>query len=291
VPIILAKYYFTDQDLKNKYDAKWALVTGGSSGIGKALVQRLAKMKLNIVIVALDDELLSTFHKEISETYPNLEFRAVGVNLSQRNGDYDYLNIIKEKTNDIDVQILINCAGYLLLKGFVKAELNAQMANIECNAISTFRITHHFMCKMVEKKQKGAITFISSTAAYFPAPGNTSYASGKAFLANMATCLSIEGKPYGIDVTCLMPGPMMTRFYENQPKLDVLNFMMMISDTPDTVADVLVKSVGRMAWRDSSLWALSNRLIIKMVDMNLLCAFFAWGQKYLPDYKKNPDLS
>jgi hypothetical protein len=65
----------------------------------------------------------------------------------------------------------------------------------------------------------------------------------------------------------------------------------MISDTPDTVADILLKSIGRMAWRDSSLWAVSNRLIIKVVDMNLLVWLFAWGQKYLPDYKKNPDLS
>jgi len=185
----------------------------------------------------------------------------------------------------------MNCAGYLVIMGFVKMEINAQLANIECNTISTYRITHHFMTQMVQKKLKGAITFVSSTAAYFPAPGNCSYASGKAFLTNMASVLAIEGKNYGIDVTCLMTGPMRTRFYDNLPKLDVLNFMLMISDTPETVAAVLIKSVGRMAWRDSSMWAVSNRLIIKMVDMNLLCSLFAWGQKFLPDFKKNPQLS
>jgi hypothetical protein len=65
----------------------------------------------------------------------------------------------------------------------------------------------------------------------------------------------------------------------------------MISDTPETVADLLIKSVGRLAWRDASVWAFSNRLIVKVIDMNLLCMFIAWGQKYLPDYKKNPQLS
>jgi len=291
VPILLARYYFTDQDLKKKYNASWALVTGGSSGIGKSLVQKLAKQKLNVVIVALDDELLRNFYKEIAETYPSLQFRAVGVNLGKRDADYDYMKVIQEKTDDIKIQIVMNCAGYLILKGFVKTDMQAQLTNIECNTISTLRITHHFMCKMVENKLKGAITFVSSTAAYFPSPGNTAYASGKAFLSNMATCLAIEGKPYGIDITCLMSGPMMTRFYEGQPKLDVLNFMMNISDTPDTVADVLIKSIGRLSWRDSSLWAVSNRLIIKVIDVNLLVELFAWGQKYLPDYKKNPQLS
>jgi len=229
--------------------------------------------------------------KEINETFPNQEFRAIGVNLGKRDSEYDYLEIIKSKTSDIDIQLVFNCAGYLILKGFVKSDLESQLTNIECNTISTFRITHHFMTKMVEKKLKGAISFVSSTAAFFPSPGNTAYASGKAFLSSMACCLAIEGKPYGIDVTCLMSGPMMTRFYDNQPKLDVLDFMKMISDTPETVSDILLRSIGRLAWRDSSLWALSNRLIIKMIDMNLLCNFFAWGQKFLPDYKKNPQLS
>jgi len=87
-----------------------------------------------------------------------------------------------------------------------------------------------------------------------------------------------------------MSGPMMTRFYENQPKLDVLNLMKKISDTPDTVATVLLKSIGKLTWRDSSLWALSNRIIVKVIDNNLLCILFAWGQQYLPDYKKHPDI-
>jgi len=290
IPILNTKFA-KPQDVKKKYSAEWALVTGGSSGIGKALVERLAKQKLNVVIVALDDDLLKNFHKEISETYPNQKFRAVGVNLGKRDDNYDYLELIKKNTDDVTVQILFNCAGYLILKGFVKADLNSQITNIECNAVSAFRITHHFMSKMVEKKVKGCITFVSSVVAYFPAPGNTAYASGKGFLANMATSLSIEGKPYGIDVTCIFPGPMNTRFYEGQPKLDILDFMKMISDTPQTVADVLLTCVGKVTWRDISLYAILSRFSVRIIDPNLMCPFLAWSQTYLPDYKKNPQLS
>ena len=46
-----------------QYKAKWALVTGCSSGIGKAIAQKLAEQELNVVLVSLPDELLDTTHK------------------------------------------------------------------------------------------------------------------------------------------------------------------------------------------------------------------------------------
>jgi len=55
------------QDLKKKYNAKWAMVSGGSSGLGRALVQKLANQGLNIVIVALDDDLLKKTGEELKK--------------------------------------------------------------------------------------------------------------------------------------------------------------------------------------------------------------------------------
>ena len=61
------------QDLKKRYNAQWALVTGGSSGIGKALCIRLLSQGLNVVIAALDDDLLKKTTAELKKAYPNLE--------------------------------------------------------------------------------------------------------------------------------------------------------------------------------------------------------------------------
>lgn len=75
-------------DLKKKYGASWGLVTGSSSGIGKAIAVKLAEQNINVVLVALDDDLLKTTTQELKAKYPSLQFRSIGVDLSGASGDY-----------------------------------------------------------------------------------------------------------------------------------------------------------------------------------------------------------
>jgi hypothetical protein len=58
------------QDLKKKYGAEWAVVTGGSSGIGKAIVERLCQQNINVIILAVPDALLSETTAEMEKSYP-----------------------------------------------------------------------------------------------------------------------------------------------------------------------------------------------------------------------------
>jgi|TARA_B110000977_G_C10974860_1_gene453762 short-subunit dehydrogenase len=104
------------QDLKRKYDAQWALVTGSSSGIGKSLASRLASQGLNIVMVALNDRLLDDAVSELKTTFKSGQFIKVGVDL----GVPGYLDIIAEATKDLDVQIVFNNAGFMLTGFFDK---------------------------------------------------------------------------------------------------------------------------------------------------------------------------
>ena len=116
-------------DLKKRYDATWALVTGGGSGIGKALAFKLAKQGLNVVVVSLDDDFLKGTMEQLKETFPDLEFRSVGVNFAP---GVDYLKQIKEATKDIDIQIVFNNAGFLVTGFFDQAPLGKLLVNMEC---------------------------------------------------------------------------------------------------------------------------------------------------------------
>ncbi|GAM23994.1 hypothetical protein SAMD00019534_071690 [Acytostelium subglobosum LB1] len=290
IPLILAAYKWGPQDLKKKYNAKWALVSGASSGIGRAVATKLAQQGLNVVLVALDDEALKGTHQSLSTQFPNQQFRAVGVNLGRADETYDYMPIIEKATKDIDVQILINNAGYIQLSAFFRSPIAKQLANLECNMMSHVKLTHFFLSKMVEKKLKGCITFTSSQSAFFPAPSCSTYGGGKAFLAEFAASLAIECHNYGIDVLCLMSGPIMTQFYDKAPKLSAFKFFHSISDTPDTAADIMLNGVGHITWRDSSLFTMASRLVVKVIDMNLLIAGIARGQGLSSDFKNHPEL-
>ena len=116
-------------DLKKRYNATWALVTGGGSGIGKALAFKLAKQGLNVVVVSLDDDFLKETMAQLKENFPDLEFRSVGVNFAP---GVDYLKQIKEATKDIDIQIVFNNAGFLVTGFFDQAPLGKLLVNMEC---------------------------------------------------------------------------------------------------------------------------------------------------------------
>lgn len=108
-------------------------MSGASSGLGKAISHNLARQGLNIVLCALDDTLLAETHKEFVKKsvhlfrhdwftvrYPKLEFRKVGCNLGDPKGSY--LQIIKDATADISVQVVFSNAGYIIISVCIFSE-------------------------------------------------------------------------------------------------------------------------------------------------------------------------
>lgn len=111
VPVVYANL-LPPVNLKKKYGAQWALVTGASSGIGKSLAEALAAQGLNVVLVALNDELLQKTFAELRTRYPAVEFRSVGVDLTRADGSY--ISVIDKATRDLHVPIHFLNAGFMV---------------------------------------------------------------------------------------------------------------------------------------------------------------------------------
>lgn len=272
-----------EQDLKKKYEAKWALVTGSSSGIGKALAKRLAEQGIDVVLVSLDDPLLQETYDELVRQFPERSFRKVGVNLGQPG----YMPHIQGATEDIDVQLVFNNAGYMLTGFFLQTPVEKQMENLECNAVCAMQITHHFVKKMKDKKMKGCVVFTSSAAASMPSPFTVLYAATKSFLSSFGASLAAEVKCYGIDVLVVHPSPVASRFYDKAHKLDALDFFKKFSVGPSELPDVIFGSIGRTVWRDIGPVAVLFRLLMKLVDYNFLATLTANTAHTMKDFKRH----
>ncbi len=89
------------RNLKKAYKAEWAIVTGGSSGIGLSLCNKLAAQGLNVVVAALENDLLPKAMKQLQADFPNQEFISVPVDLSKDG----YVEQIKEATKGLTIQV------------------------------------------------------------------------------------------------------------------------------------------------------------------------------------------
>lgn len=283
---VLAEIFMTLRpvpDLKKKYDATWALVTGGGSGIGKSLCFKLASQGLNVVIVSLDDDFLKDTTKELKKAYPDLEFRSVACNFSP---GQPYMEKIIEATKDITVQCIFNNAGFIVTGFLDQSPIGKILANIECNATASVNVTHHFLSKLVTLKKKGCIVFTSSVAAYTPTPFASMYASTKAFISQFAASINIEVSNLGIDVCAVHPSPVASNFYANvEHKIDLMEAAQKQAVAPDNLPDEIFKSVGACPYRDIGGMAIGTRMGTFFLPYYFMSMMFAFAAPLLPDYK------
>ncbi|KAI8364784.1 uncharacterized protein BYT42DRAFT_590412 [Radiomyces spectabilis] len=274
-----------EQNLKKKYNAQWALVTGGSSGIGAAIVRKLASQGLNVVVVALDDALMAKFKDTIAEEFPNNQFRFVGCDLSDAEGQ-SYLDAVKQQTDDIDIQILCNNAGFISTGAFADITFKRNMANYHTNVTAGLTLTHYFLNKMLDKGLKGLVTFTSSSAGFIPNPMSALYSSTKIFLTTFAASLAAEYTEDGIDVLVVHPSPINSNFYSNAGKMSALLSAQKLSSPPSVIADTICRNAGKVVVSDQGpITVVMKVLLVKLLDWNVFTEIMKIALPFNGDYK------
>ncbi|KAI7871417.1 uncharacterized protein EV154DRAFT_474069 [Mucor mucedo] len=283
--VLYGAYGCPEQNLKTKYNAQWALVTGGSSGIGAAIVRKFAGQGLNVVVVALDDATLAQFKQTIVAEFPSVQFRFVGCDLSEATGE-TYLSAVKEATKDIDVQILCNNAGFITTGGYADVTLKREMANYHTNVTSGLTLTHHFANEMLDKKLTGLITYTSSSAGFIPNPMSALYSSSKIFLTTFAASLAAELAESKIDVLVVHPSPIDSNFYSNVGKMSALTSAQKFSSPPSIIADTICRNAGKIVVSDQGpITVVMKIATTKIMDWNVFTEIMKLGLRFNGDYK------
>ncbi|EFA77047.1 hypothetical protein PPL_09800 [Heterostelium album PN500] len=268
------------QNLRTKYNAKWAIVTGASSGIGECISRKLAEQQISVVLVSNDEARLQAVASDLKTLY-KVDTRIVVVDLRENNDVL--LREVRKATDDIDVQLVFNNAGYIAMEGFHQSTVESKLDNLNCNAINAIRLTDHFYKRMLHSKQRGAIVFTSSSASVCPSPYSVMYSAGKALLTSFAESLSIESRQHGIDILAIQPGYVRTKIFDPLPKLALLNFLRLVAQEPVDVVNIMFKCVGRLGMTvvDSGFFAFLSKMARIFLGGNLMTVIIAFIVNHL----------
>lgn len=200
---------------------KVALITGASSGIGKELAKIHASKGGDLVIIARSESKLNTLAEELRQAH-GTKVHIISKDLSQQSAAQEIYD--ETKSAGIDVEYLINNAGFGGQGYFHERSWEQDLAMINVNMTSLTALTRFFLPDMVAKNS-GRILNTSSTAGFLPGPLQAVYYATKAYVNSFSNAIAQELSNTNITVTALQPGATETEFAKTSgmDKTDLFN--------------------------------------------------------------------
>jgi short-subunit dehydrogenase len=249
----------------NKYDG-YALITGGSNGIGLEFARKLAAEGYNLVLVARDVTRLSEAAAELKQKY-SVDVVILSQDLSKPESTDIIYKQLQEK--QIHVGLLVNNAGFGNHQDyFHKINQNIQVDMINLMCLGYMNLTYKFLPAMLEKKS-GGIILISSLAALFPVPLNTIYSASKAFVLKLGINLHAEYGGKGIDILTVCPAYTDTNLFAAS------------NEIPPPIAMLTSEEVVR-----KSLNALGKDIVLVLKNKQFQQRFLTFLANFLSDKTK-----
>ena len=189
---------------------KWALVTGASAGIGADFVRELAKRGMNVILVARSEGRLHELKEELQGTY-GVDAVVIPMDLARQGAAQELYERVKAE--GLNIEILINNAGFGLYGTVVEIPLEKMEAMLNLDVMTVASLTKLFVREMVER-DSGYILNVASIGAYQPSPEYASYSAAKSFVLNYGEALNYELRNTGVSCTVISPGVTRTGFFE-----------------------------------------------------------------------------
>lgn len=235
------------------------VITGGSSGIGKSFIERVATVHPGVLIC-------------------NLSRRVPGINLSQLNlrhvpcdlsrheevstGANAILDILNKEAPSGPV-LLINNSGFGAYGGFPEPNLDHQLEMLDVNVRAVVELTGRLL--PVLKTRGGAIVTVASTAAFQPTPYLAAYGATKAFVLHWSLALNEELRGTGLRTLAVCPGPTSTEFFR-RAGLKQGSVADSLGQTTEEVVDEALRALAAgkaqvvTGWKNKVLTAFSSKL-------------------------------
>jgi hypothetical protein len=234
------------------------VVTGASSGIGRAIARLAARDGQTMVLVARDE--LGSIETELRDQ--GSEVIVVTVDLLRRNAAEIIADALAR--NDLYCDVLVNSAGFGVFGAAAEVESRPQLELIDVNVRALVALSLAFLPGMIARG-RGGILNVGSITGYFIGPYMAVYFASKSFVRSFSAALAAEARPAGVTVTCLAPGPVRTAFFE---KCSVGETRLM-KIVPRTDAETVAKAAWRgfRSGRRVVFPRLADRLVVLLTQI------------------------
>jgi 3-oxoacyl-[acyl-carrier protein] reductase len=222
---------------------KVAIVTGGSGGIGRAIVQVLAASGMEVVFTYHSN---ATAAAEISAMNPGAKIASALVDIRDSAACATFVEKVFDRTGRID--LLVNNAGVIRDNPLTALEDEDVRVVLETNVNGTFNMTRAVLPYMISKRC-GKVVNLSSVAGEKGGRGQTNYAASKGAINAFTRALAVEVATRGITVNAVAPGVIETEMSRAVRELagDQIN------------ARILLRRVGQPEEVAHAVWFLSSR--------------------------------
>jgi NAD(P)-dependent dehydrogenase (short-subunit alcohol dehydrogenase family) len=229
-----------DQILKDKV----AIITGGTSGIGRACVKLFCEKGSNVVIAARNEVKASNIINEVEEKGCG---KAIFIQTDITVPDQVRHLVSRTKEEFGRVDILFGNAGIFPVGTAPNTTIDTWRECIDVNLSSNFYLAKYGVPALIESGG-GVIIFTSGELGLFGKREGVAYCASKAGLINMTRAIAVDSAPHGIRVNCLAPGPIMTPMLcdwfenaENPEEMEMAQRKPVLLDrwgTPEEIAEV-----------------------------------------------------
>ena len=211
----------------------WALVTGASSGIGKAFAEALAREGLPIVLAARREDRLREVAAAI-ESRSGVATRVVCADLATADGAAKLADAVA----DLEIGVLVNNAGFGDAGRFETRDEARLVEMVQVNCTAPLVLTRR-LAPAMRARGRGALIFTGSLAAKQPMPLHATYAASKAFVALLGEALWAELRGSGVAVLVVEPGTTDTEFQAVAGEVEHAG------ESPERVVEVALDALGR----------------------------------------------
>jgi len=192
----------------SEHSQKKAVITGATSGIGKAFARVFAEQGCDLIITGRRQEKINRVAGEIRKSYAR-DVEVILLDLTDADKTEAFIERLQQEK---DIEVLVNNAGFGMRYTFTDGEIGTFEDMLKVHSTVPMKLMHAVIPAM-KAKGTGAIINVASTAAFFPLPRSAVYSATKSFITVLSEAVHIELKGTGINVQALCPGMTRTDFH------------------------------------------------------------------------------